>query len=403
MVQRTGLSQRSYLAILFAAAFVLYMLPAALVQRTHSPPEAYFDQLASSFLHGQVSIAEPASNYDLTQHAGRWYVPFPPLPALLMLPWMAIFGNINTVVFSALIGAANVSLVFLLLESLAGQGWTSFTTGDNAWIAALFGFGTVHWYLSTQGTVWALAQICTVTFAALAVWQAARGSPVPAGGALALAMLARPNIVLMFPLIAAAGLQHMQASHTPRRADILKWLLLSGIPIVLAAAALLFYNWLRFGNYLDFGYRSANVALQLVEELNEFGQFSLHYIKQNLRIMLFGLPEWDGARHRLAPNGLGMSLFLTTPAFLYLFKAWRVSPLTIGAWISTALLLIPVLTYYNPGWHQFGYRFSLDFTVPLLVWLAAGLRERPSVVLKGLIVLSVLINAWGTAWFIGLY
>jgi hypothetical protein len=98
-----------------------------------------------------------------------------------------------------------------------------------------------------------------------------------------------------------------------------------------------------------------------------------------------------------------MSLFLTTPAFLYLFFARRVTALTIGAWISTALLLLPLITYYNPGWHQFGYRFSLDFTIPLLVWLVAGLKGKPAWILKSLIVLSVLINAWGTAWFVGLY
>jgi hypothetical protein len=401
--------KRFYVAILFASALILYLLPAFLVHKTQTPPEAYYDQLAAAFLRGQLNISEPAVTYDLTLHAGRWYVAFPPLPAFLMVPWVAIFGGINTVVFSALVGALNVVLVLLLLQALSRQGWSSFSDTDNLWIAILFAFGTVHWVLSTQGTVWFLAQICALTFAALSVYVAVRqNSPLLAGAALALAMLARPNIILMAPLLLAVAVQHRRdrPSAQDERAGLTKWSFLAALPLLLAGAGLLLYNWLRFGALFDFGYRTANVAPQLVEELNQYGQFHIHYILQNLKIMLFATPEWapgPAGQLRLAPNGLGMSLFLTTPAFLYLFFARRISALTIGAWISTGLLLLPLITYYNPGWHQFGYRFSLDFTIPLLVWLAAGLKDGPSWILKGLIVLSVLINAWGTVWFVGLY
>ncbi len=402
----SGKPQGSYVAILFASALVLYLIPSFLAHKTQTPPVAYYDQLAAAFMQGRLFISDPASTYDLTLHAEQWYVPFPPLPALMMLPWIAVFGSINTIVFSALVGALNLTLVFFLLRALAERGWTSFTDADNLWLTILFGFGTVHWVLSTQGTVWFTAQICALTFAALSVLLAVkRNSPWAAGTALALAMLARPNIILMFPLLVAIAVQHMHESGSAfdRRSYWLRWSVSAALPLLAAAGGLLLYNWLRFGALFDFGYRTANVAPQLVEELSQYGQFHVHYILQNLKIISFALPEWDSARRRLAPNGLGMSLFLTTPAFLYLIQARRVSALTIGAWISTGLLLLPLIAYYNPGWHQFGYRFSLDFTLPLLVWLAAGLKDRPSWILKSLIVLSVLINAWGTAWFVGLY
>lgn len=395
-----------HVAALFVAAFVFYLLPSILARETREPPRSYFAELARAFLNGEVHLADPSSNYDLTVHEGRWYVPFPPLPALLMLPWVAMFGSLNTDVFSAVAGAANVAVVFLLFEALARRKWTPFSRADNVWMAALFGFGTVHWFLAAYASVWFLAQICTATFAALAVWLAVeRDHPVWAGAALAAAMLARPNIALMFPLLLGIAWQHLRdgAIQGEARAALLRWAGLAAIPIALAAGSLLFYNWLRFGDLLDFGYRTANVAPQLVEELTTYGQFNLHYIQQNLEIMVFALPDWDAARARLVPNGLGMSLFLTTPAFFYLLKARRITPLTIGAWTAAGLLLLPLITYYNPGWHQFGYRFSLDFTIPLLVGLAAGLKEPPSALLKALIVLSVLINAWGTVWFAGLY
>jgi hypothetical protein len=59
-----------------------------------------------------------------------------------------------------------------------------------------------------------------------------------------------------------------------------------------------------------------------------------------------------------------MSLFLTTPALVYIFGARRRSAQVLGAWLALILLLIPLVTYYNTGWWQFGYRFSLDFMAP---------------------------------------
>ena len=71
----------------------------------------------------------------------------------------------------------------------------------------------------------------------------------------------------------------------------------------------------------------------------------------------------------------------------------------MAAWFATGLSLIPLLTYYNTGWWQFGYRYSLDFMPVVMVLLAIAARERISTKFWILIVAGVLINAWGTWWF----
>jgi hypothetical protein len=48
------------------------------------------------------------------------------------------------------------------------------------------------------------------------------------------------------------------------------------------------------------------------------------------------------------------------------------------------------------GFTQFGYRFSLDFTLFLILLAAKGMRENLGWAEKTLIILSILINLWGT-------
>jgi hypothetical protein len=390
---------------IFGIAFLLYWIPPVLAGRTQTPPFAYFNELAKSFLHGRLDLPNPPSMLDLTLHGGKWYVPFPPLAALLMTPWVAIFGGLNTVLFAAVVGAVNVALVFLLLQAFAAQRWISLSPSDGLWLTALFAFGTVLWYMSTQGSVWFVAQVCTVTFVALAVFLAVYyNAPLAAGVALGLAMLGRPNLVLTYPLLFGIGIQHCLEEDTPdKRKYLLRWIILSGLPLALAAVSLLIYNGLRFGNLFDFGYATANVDPRVATNLKTYGQFNVSYIWRNIKVLLFSIPIWNAARNRITPSGEGMSILLTTPAFLYIFKSLRKSPILIGAWISLGLLLLPLITYFNTGWYQFGYRFSLDFIIPLFVLLAFGLGNKMSRGFKILIIASILMNLWGTAWFLNLF
>ena len=94
------------------------------------------------------------------------------------------------------------------------------------------------------------------------------------------------------------------------------------------------------------------------------------------------------------------ALLLTTPALIYLVRPWwkseKRSWLAAGAWAALILLIIPLVTYYNTGFAQFGYRFSLDFMTPVLVLLALAAEGRVSWKLRFLIAVGILVNAWGT-------
>ncbi len=71
----------------FLATLTLYLLTAWMTGSVRSPIQAYFNDLAAAFITGRLDLVNPLSTLDLTFYNGKWYVPFPPLPALLMIPW----------------------------------------------------------------------------------------------------------------------------------------------------------------------------------------------------------------------------------------------------------------------------------------------------------------------------
>jgi hypothetical protein len=385
------------------AALAIYWGTPLYFDHAATPDVAYFNHLADAFLQGRLYLAAPPSTHDLTFYQGEWYVPFPPLPALLMLPWVAFMGleTLNTVFFAALFGALNVSLIFLLLTALARRQWTQLSTVDNLWLTLLFGLGSVHWYMATIGSVWFVAQLCTVTFVALAVWLAIeRGSPWLVGAALALAMAARPNVLFTWPLLLGIAATHLRThGHRLSWSALSRWAMGSAVPIVLVIGALLLYNWARFGDLFDFGYLTENVADQLAPNLHRYGQFNLHYLPKNFWAMWLAGPQWDPDLNFWQPDPEGMSLFLTTPALIYLARARHRSWLVVGGWVAFGLLLIPLLLYYNTGWWQFGYRFSLDFMTPVMVLLALAAQTRITWSMRTLILAGILVNLYGVLWW----
>jgi hypothetical protein len=66
--------------------------------------------------------------------------------------------------------------------------------------------------------------------------------------------------------------------------------------------------------------------------------------------------------------------------------------------LVAALVATPNLLYHNTGWVQFGYRFSNDFIVFLVVALALSLRRLPPSFWVAA-ALSTLVNAFGAVTF----
>ena len=65
-----------------------------------------------------------------------------------------------------------------------------------------------------------------------------------------------------------------------------------------------------------------------------------------------------------------------------------------------ALSILLLSLYHNSGAAQFGFRYVLDFILPLLLLLAYALGRRITWLFRVLVLVSILINAYGAWWFI---
>ena len=161
----------------------------------------------------------------------------------------------------------------------------------------------------------------------------------------------------------------------------------------------LWYNDARFGSPVESGYALATLPAWL-EVLRKQGLFSVAHVPMNLDYLFFHLPTFTAAFPYFRPDGLGMSVFLTSPALLLAVRApWRDrrAQLLLGAAI---LVLIPTLLYYGGGWLQYGYRYFLD-SIPF-VWalVAMGVVRRGPIRSGGwlLIGFGVLVGLGGVYW-----
>lgn len=324
------------------------------------------------------------------------YVSFPPLPAVTMLPQAAIHGRIaNDVFTTVLVAALILPLAFAALRRLADAGLSERSVVDDLWLVACLCFGTVLFYASVQGRVWFTAHVVGVALALGYVWASIEARhPILAGLCLGLATLTRAPMAFMFPLFAFEAWR-ASGGRAELRAVLRRWAAFAA-PVIAIACVAFVYNASRFGSPLEFGHSYLDVRQQTMIE--EYGLFDYHYLSRNLAVALALLPDLQASFPYVRVSQHGMALWLTTPVFLLLLWPRVRGPLHRPLWISIAAIAIPILCYQNSGRVQFGYRFSLDYTVLLLCLLAVGGRPMTWRV-KALIGVGIAVNLFGAITF----
>jgi hypothetical protein len=160
----------------------------------------------------------------------------------------------------------------------------------------------------------------------------------------------------------------------------------------------LWYNAARFGSPFESGYGLATLPAFL-ERQRQAGLFSISHLGMNIDYMFLHLPAFVARPPFLQPDGLGMSILLTSPGLLVAVGAdWR-SKTVVALGISALAVLIPSLLYYGGGWLQYGYRYALD-AIPFamaIVGLAVARRGLPWWG-KALIGVGLVVNALGVYW-----
>jgi len=391
---------------IWLTVFIVSLQFAQWFGRWFTPTYAYFNYLAASFLHGKLYLVNPPATGDLVFFNGHWFLPLPPFPAILMLPFIAILGihGVNTTTFSLAMAATTGLIIYIILWQLIESGWIKLSHPGAIWLTALFSFGTMYWFLSIDSRVWFFSQVVTVLFSGLAFLSVLKKwSPWITGICLAAAILCRPDVFVLWPALLAIAVQvELNSQGKMNWRNIMKWAVQSALPVVIGVGLLLFYNYLRFGNLFDFEYGNLQGGPWVLKNVQEYGLFSPHFMAYNLYYMLAAPPPLSAACGYYLTRGWGMSMFATTPAIIYVFRKFKIFWWTCGCWCSILLSIIVLSMYSNSGALQYGYRYMLDFTIPMFMLIAYNAGERISAPLKTLIIASIFINFYGAlSWFRG--
>lgn len=302
-------------------------------------------------------------------HTKRHFVSFPPAPAVLMLPFAAVWHyRVNDVIWTILFAAAGLVALFSLLEHLSAKEANRRSLRDNLLITALVGFGTSLFFSSVRGEVWFTALVMGFFFHVLYVRFALDARrPMLAGLMLAIGMATRT------PIAFAAAFMAVELLRVPDwRGRIIRGLWFS-LPILAVGGLLMAYNQARFGDLFEFGHGYLQDGQR--PSIRKHGLFSAWFLNGNMAAAFANLPLFIGEAPYVKITRHGLSIFAATPALLWALWPKRCNPHMAAALAALVAVALPALFYQNTGWAQFSYRFSIDYLPYLAVLLACG--DRP--------------------------
>ena len=360
-------------------AGLLAFIAIALVAHGRSTPYNNFVLLAQAFLHGRMWIDWPGAYIDALRYNGQYYIIEGPAPALLLLPFVAIFGAVNQTWLAIVLGAIAVGAAFEL-----GERW-EIPRANTVWICAFLLAGTDLLWCAMLGDVWMLAHVSAVCFTLLALVELA-GARRPWLVALlaGLALFSRFDLVLAVPVYAYLL--------WPDKAK-LRVFAQSLIPLALIWVG---YNLARWGTWYDIGYTAWYHQDQAGMPYGS--PFQLRYFGYELWSFFVQAPDRTAQWPYLVPSLGGVALTWTSPALVIAFLARSPHRWTIALWAATLLAAGPNFVYYVNGFAQFGMRHALDFEPFLVALMLLAVRRKLPAWGAVLIAYSVAAGLWG-CWF----
>jgi hypothetical protein len=351
-------------------------------------PYDYFTRLSDSFLQGKYYLTENPSWLSELIPAGvnKYYVVYPPMPAILAMPFRLIFGEKFEQQYLAHLLGVGITIATML------SAWK--IKKDKKlliWVGLLAGFGNIIWFLAASGSSWYLGQVTSAFFISFALFEAiTRKRSFLVGLLFGAAFLSRINICVSIPVF-------LYLLHGKEWFKNYIKLGLGILPFILFNFA---YNYIRFGVIWDQAYF---ILPKILNELDKpwfiKGVTNIAYIPNNLIAAFWSFPKIISTPPYIIPSWSSLAIWITTPAFIFAFLSPIREKLTRYLWISILLTFLVVSMHGGTGWAQFGYRFAVDFYPFLFILTIKGVAKTG---LKWqhwfLLILSIIVNFWGVIW-----
>ena len=354
---------------------------------------------AEAFLQGNFAIQEKQGKLpgETLEHQGRIYIPFPPFPAVLLTPFVALFGGESIKIYwiSFMMAAFTCLLLYRILSTL------DIDKKIAIWILVGFALGTGYWQVFRASEwVWMFAQLTAVLFALLSIHEALHdGKGWLAGLFLAMAFLSRQLSVYLIFFIPA--LLWRNPRNAGRAWNLAGFFISVGIGILIYLG----FNYYRFGTFGS-GYEALNYDTYggpenfLWSRVSQHGIFSPAYVVFNTVYMFIqGYHIKFGGADMLefsSVDWFGTSLLAASPFVIAAFRAKEDRLLLWGGWAAVVLPLIHALFYHNNGYIQYNtQRFTMDFMPVLIILSALGFKNSSQDLRyywMGMIIYSILLN-----------
>lgn len=395
------MQKKAYIIISFVQAninFILFSLlcwlGALWIASTISPAptQTNFVDLAYAFIHGKLYLLDPIRTWnDYALYHGKFYVFFGPIPALLLVPFVLIFGLSTP---QQLLMPISSIIIFVAIMRICRNLGTTLSTAW--WMAIFFVFSSIYLFLSITTISAYTTQVITVLFIFLALWE----------------FTGKKRFWIIALCVACAGMTRpigylsafffvceMILNNTPLHMKLKKLFLLFSI-IGMSVVIIAFYNVARFGSFSETGYRYESTYDLRYTVAKSYGRSSLTHLPGNIYMMLFKSPEpifADGFSYVLKfpyirVSEWGMGIFFTSPILIYLILLRPRTSYTLSAVLTIIILLVIPLTYYSIGLWQYGYRYALEIYPFLIILLASIFKKETPLFAKILIVYSIIFN-----------
>lgn len=373
--------------VVYFFCFFLLHVPALYNYYQQDYDNAYL-LFAESLSKGMLDMPKMDYYGDMSLFNGRYYLPHPPLPAFLLLPFVLIFGaaNTNVVLVAFLISFLNLRLVYNIFTKLNVNG------SQLSWCICAFFFASPYWYaFFVTHSLYAYAHITSLMFLLLFINEYfGKRRWWLIGFFIGCSMLCRQFTLfaIVVPLITII---------CDRKEYFFKHLFALLVPFGFMACLYLLFNYLRFNDPLDTGYGYILYQGEMKDRVDAHGVFSYKYFLFNLysyflkgfNIVLTGKDTLE----LVDMDRWGTSLLSASPFVVYSLRRGLDRKTYWSFALAVLIILFGILFYHNNGFVQVNtMRFSLDFFPMLMVLVVTGVQKNDYWMFRGMIIYSILLN-----------
>lgn len=372
--------------------------------------EQQYVYLAKSFLAGKLYFLErPGTWLDAVFYNNYYYWHLGPAPAVLLMPIVGFANLLGITFYQGYLQLVITGGILMLCYKLARM--YKFSIIDSLYLAFAFGYASVYVTVAYIPWSWYFVQAIVVACLFLALWEWHRSKRYWLIGILFAVILASRATAVLGIVFFIGDLWWRNARSQKHRMSAMGQMFL---PLLLVFALLLAYNGLRFGDVFNTGYQwSNNNTLSEANryELINYGLFQLRNIPTNFYYYFIKTVDPVQVNHYgdfgrtfiLEPPYVnasypGAGYLITSPVFVYSLLALRKirrNRTVILSAVTSAILLLVLLTYYWPGWAQVGPRYMLDLQPFLYVMLLRSfVKSQLSVTSRIIIIVSALFNLY---------